>query len=176
MDELAYEPALDEGRRDGEQGQQAREAGTAYGDVMSSVTAAGDGPVRNGFAVSPRSGSVIPATPEAAARARAGKAAARERYRLAAEQGLLNAAQAVAVGVYTPEQGWQKIVEAQTELALAPDARGSTQAAALVGKAIGATERDRDEGGGGNSVVINLSDAAVAQIALALAGKLDNDE
>ena len=136
--ELSYEPALDEGRREGDKGSGA-------GDVMSSVTASENVSFRNGFAVSPRSGSVIPATPEAAAHARAGKVAARERYRLAAEQGLLTAAQAVAVGVLTPEQGWAKIIEGQAEIALSPELSNSTAAAALVGRATGAIVTGKTE-------------------------------
>lgn len=95
--------------------------------------------------VSPLNGTAIIASPDTAARARAGKAAKRERLREAALNGMLTATQAVAAGVYTHEQAWGKIIEGQTELALSPDLRGSTQAAALVGKAIGATERDKDE-------------------------------
>ena len=127
-------------------------------------------------AVSPVNGVVLPATADTAARARAGKVALKQRLQQAALDGMLTATQAVAAGVFTHEQAWGKIIEGQTELALSPDLRGSTQAAALVGKAIGATERDKDEGGGGNTISMSLSDAAVAQIAAALAGRLDQDE
>lgn len=148
----------------------------ASANVMSNQPASIGKDFVGSVAVSPISGAVIPANHDTAARARAGKVAAKERYRRAAEQGLLTAGQAVAVGVMTPEDAWRKVIEGQTELALSPDLRGSTQAAALVGKAIGATERERDEPGHGNTISMSLSDAAVAQIAEALAGKLDGDE
>ena len=170
--ELTYEPAGDQADNGPGAGQQYQ---TVSDVVMSNVTAAEKDKVRNAFAVSPRSGSVIPATPEAAARARAGKVAAKERYRVAAEQGLITAGQAVALGVITPEDGWRKIVEAQTELALSPDVRGSTQAAALVGKAIGALATEKQAEAGGNTVTVTLSDAAVAQIAAVMAGQLGDD-
>jgi hypothetical protein len=167
MDELTYEdvPA--------EQGQAGAGRVPASAKIMSSD---GGDTAKSPLVVSPLNGAVIIANEQSAARARAGKLARKERYRLAAEDGLLTAGQAVALGVMSPEDAWRKVIEAQSELALSPDVRGSTQAAALVGKAIGATEREQVDQAGGNSISMSLSDAAVAQIALALAGKLDQDE
>jgi hypothetical protein len=173
MDELTYEdvPA--------EQGQAGagRVPASANGvDVMSNQSTSIGKTLVESVAISPISGAILPANADTASRARAGRVAKRERYRAAAEQGLLTAGQAVALGVMSPEDAWRKVIEAQSELALSPDVRGSTQAAALVGKAIGATEREHVDAATGNSIHMSLSDAAVTQIALAIAGKLDQDE
>lgn len=113
------------------------------GDVMSNRQASIASQSQEKLIVSPINGMAIVASPDTAARARAGKAAKRERYRQMAEDGMLTAVQAVVAGVFTHEQAWGRIIAGQAELANSPDLRGSTQAAALVGKAIGALASEK---------------------------------
>lgn len=149
---------------------------TVGATVMSSEAAGIGTSLVESVAVSPISGAVLPANADSAARARAGKAAKRERYRQAAEAGLLTAAQALQAGVITHEQAWQKVIEAQTELALSPDVRGSTQAAALVGRATGAIAPDKADGDSqGNTVTITMTDEVALRVAALLSGQAETE-
>src|SRR5690349_11174435 len=96
-------------------------------------------------AISPVNGQVLPANADTAARARAGKAAKRERFREAAAAGLLDTVQKLRAGVIDEFGAWQELTADQAKIALAGPLKLRTAAYAAVGRATGATETVRDE-------------------------------
>lgn len=95
-----------------------------------------------------------------------------EKYRKAATVGMVAAAVSLGVSPSNPQAAYAGIVERQTELALSPDARGSTAAANFVAKAIDAMpRRDRDERQQthGARFTLDLDDEAIGRLLDALA-------
>jgi hypothetical protein len=100
------------------------------------------GPV-TGMAVSPINGTVLEASADSAARARAGRVARRERLLAAAEAGTVEGVnEALNAGIISVEQAWQKLNAHLARTALG-DGRQHVAATVALGRHIGAVERDK---------------------------------